>query len=88
MFLGEILCFVAYWVYFRKNGDPLDPERQSPHVPVEDAQQYSRWIFALPATLDFTASCMQGVGLILTFASTFQMLRGSVVIFTRYGHKP
>jgi len=39
-------------------------------------------IFCLPAMLDMTATSMMYVGLNLTFASVFQMLRGAVVIFT------
>jgi drug/metabolite transporter (DMT)-like permease len=46
------------------------------------AQRYSPWIFAIPACLDLLASTLMAFGLMLTYASTFQMLRGSVVFFT------
>lgn len=36
----------------------------------------------LPALCDMTASSMMNIGLLMTSASVYQMLRGSVIIFT------
>jgi len=41
-----------------------------------------QWIFLLPASLDLLGTTIAGVGLIYTYASVWQMLRGSIVIFT------
>jgi drug/metabolite transporter (DMT)-like permease len=43
---------------------------------------YNPIIFLLPALCDMTASSLMFVGLLLTHASVYQMLRGSLVIFT------
>jgi len=45
-------------------------------------KKWSPWIFLFPACCDMTATSLMYVGLNLTYASVFQMLRGSVVIFT------
>jgi drug/metabolite transporter (DMT)-like permease len=85
MFIGEALCFFAYWTCFHKPADkaPLTNIESSDAIVVPDvAPAYSVWIFALPAALDFLASTIMGFGLILTYSSTFQMLRGSLVLFT------
>jgi drug/metabolite transporter (DMT)-like permease len=39
-------------------------------------------IFLLPACCDMTGTSLMYVGLNLTHASVFQMLRGSVILFT------
>ena len=39
-------------------------------------------IFALPALCDMLGTCTMYAGLTMTHASVFQMLRGSVVVFT------
>ena len=46
------------------------------------AQSWSPVIFLLPACCDMTGTSLMYVGLNLTHASVFQMLRGSVVLFT------
>ena len=38
--------------------------------------------FALPATCDLLGVCLMNIGLTMTHASVFQMLRGCVVVFT------
>ena len=39
-------------------------------------------VFLPPALCDMTATSVQYIGLTLTYASSFQMLRGAVIIFT------
>eukprot|EP00164_Ancoracysta_twista_P005136 GFYU01007002.1.p1 GENE.GFYU01007002.1~~GFYU01007002.1.p1 ORF type:complete len:401 (-),score=118.10 GFYU01007002.1:293-1495(-) len=76
MFLGEFLCFVAFkyavWNVKRTGGD-LTPLQAKPFNPI---------IFLLPACCDMTGTSLMYLGLTMTYASVFQMLRGSVVIFT------
>ena len=45
-------------------------------------------IFLPPALCDMTATSVQYIGLTLTYASSFQMLRGAVIIFTGALGKP
>lgn len=49
---------------------------------VDTAKPFSPSIFILPACCDMSGTSMMYLGLTMTEASVFQMLRGSVVIFT------
>ena len=51
--------------------------KESPKEPMK----YSPFILLFPALCDVTATCLMYVGLTLTSASSFQMLRGSIMIF-------
>lgn len=74
MFLGEFLCLIAFHaLIFRAK---IKGEE------VVLAKPFNRFVLLLPALCDMTATSLMYVGLSLTDASIFQMLRGSVVIFT------
>ena len=78
MFLGETLCFLTFHVlvfWKSKSGGELilGEDTSLPHHPL---------IFLIPAIADFAASTLSNVGLNLTTASVYQMLRGSTVLFT------
>ena len=76
MFLGELSCLVAFHslVLYRKcRRDPMDV----------GPQKFSPFIF-LPASLcDMCGTSIMYIGLNLTFASSFQMLRGTVGLSTK-----
>ena len=75
MFIGEFTCLLVYTflsMRARSQGDDSFP-RAKPH---------SKLIFLLPAMCDMTATSVMYLGLSLTSSSVFQMLRGSVVVFT------
>ena len=69
MFLGEILCGVVY-VALRcaRKGEPMP--------------YFNPLYLAVAGMCDMTATSMMYVGLTMTYASTFQILRGVVVVFT------
>jgi len=69
MFLGEIFCLGAYYLSRLR--------RRS-----KSKKRYNASACALPACCDIMATSIMYVGLSLTTASTYQMLRGSVVLFT------
>lgn len=46
------------------------------------SRDYNPWIFFPPAICDLVATSTMYVGLNLTYASSFQMLRGALIIFT------
>jgi hypothetical protein len=48
----------------------------SEHDPILDAPSFNPLIFFPPAICDMTATSIQYIGLTLTYASSFQMLRG------------
>lgn len=75
MFFGELSCMIAFLAL------TWNAERRGKVYEKSDAP-YSPGIFLLPAALDMTGTSLMYVGLIKTYPSVFQMLRGSVVIFT------
>lgn len=81
MFLGEMLCMVAFWIMrWRASRQPA-----SAYPPLTDEnapKKFNPLVFLPPALCDMTATSVQYIGLTLTYASSFQMLRGAVIIFT------
>ncbi|XP_018015720.1 solute carrier family 35 member F6 isoform X2 [Hyalella azteca] len=82
MFLGELSCMAAFYIMRcvarsrrrrRNNAELSLPEEQTNFPPL---------IFYVPAFCDMVATSTMYVGLTLTYASSFQMLRGSVIVFT------
>ena len=73
MMLGEMLCMLAYIIYinFFTKDEPTDKDAPKPNM----------FLFLPPALCDVIATSMMYVGLNLTSASQFQMLRGSIMIF-------
>ena len=82
MFLGEMMCMLAFfairWSRKRKLENPEDAEND----PMTRKRNFSPLVFWPPALCDMTATSIQYIGLTLTYASSFQMLRGAVIIFT------
>ena len=81
MFVGEFSCFLVYFgarFLARLRGLPADPRSWT----TAPRPQFNWFLFLLPACLDMTGTSMMYVGLLMTYASDFQMLRGSVVLFT------
>ncbi|XP_033642637.1 solute carrier family 35 member F6-like [Asterias rubens] len=75
MFLGELSCLVAFKMLFfyhkyRKTDKDFGPQKFNP------------LILLPPAMCDMCATSLMYIGLAFTYASSFQMLRGAVVIFT------
>lgn len=78
MFLGELSCLLVFYISvtrLRAKGE-LKPEEDPRNA------TWSPTIFMLPACCDMTGTSLMYLGLTMTSASVFQMLRGSVVIFT------
>jgi drug/metabolite transporter (DMT)-like permease len=74
MFLGEFMCLIVFHILLLRS--------KSTGKEMELAKPFNRFVLLLPALCDMTATSLMYVGLSLTDASIFQMLRGSVVIFT------
>ena len=68
MFIGEMLCLIAYYV--------IKPEPDSDLPPINVLY------LAIPATLDFCGSTIMSFSLTMMAASVYQMTRGSIMIFT------
>jgi len=84
MFVGELTCLAAFYIRLAQlrgkkdeDGEDVLDEAEKP-----ENQKWSPTIFMIPAACDMTGTSLMYVGLTMTSASIFQMLRGSVVIFT------
>ncbi|KAF1376761.1 hypothetical protein PFLUV_G00214810 [Perca fluviatilis] len=75
MFLGEFSCIAAFYML-------LCYDRRRPEPKVNPGQSFNPLLFFPPAMCDMTATSIMYVALNMTSASSFQMLRGAVIIFT------
>lgn len=76
MFLGEMMCIFAFkaWFFYRSCSQK-DMTTFGP-------QKFVPFVWAIPAMCDLLGTSTMYVGLTWTFAASFQMLRGSVIVFT------
>ncbi|XP_003378025.1 hypothetical protein Tsp_02190 [Trichinella spiralis] len=85
MFVGEFACLPAFFLIehcWKRTKFSRSFEVTSDNDKLVDRQKFNFLIF-LPATLcDMTATSIMYIGLTMTNASSFQMLRGATVIFT------
>uniref|UniRef100_A0A915PT77 EamA domain-containing protein n=1 Tax=Setaria digitata TaxID=48799 RepID=A0A915PT77_9BILA len=92
MFIGELFCLFAYVISncIRNHRDQMasvnNGERSgsgiSTHISEQNFLKFNPWLFVAPALCDVLATSIMYIGLNLTQASSFQMLRGAVIIFT------
>ncbi|XP_076611622.1 solute carrier family 35 member F6 [Chaetodon auriga] len=75
MFLGELSCLAVFYIL-------LCHDRRSPQPKMNPGQSFNPLLFFPPAMCDMTATSIMYVALNMTSASSFQMLRGAVIIFT------
>ena len=76
MFMGEALCFVAFKVWY------LWRQFTKQDMCIFGDQKFNPIVWAIPAICDLFGTSIMYVGLTWTYAASFQMLRGSVIIFT------
>ncbi|XP_014277436.1 solute carrier family 35 member F6 [Halyomorpha halys] len=80
MFFGEFLCLLCfkaiyYWLKRKQDGS------EDVHDLVKGNRNFNPFIFLPPAMCDMIGTSLMYVGLNFTFASSFQMLRGAVIVF-------
>lgn len=75
MFLGELSCLVVFHIL-------LCVDRRAPEPKMNTGQSFNPLLFLPPALCDMTATSIMYVALNMTSASSFQMLRGAVIVFT------
>jgi drug/metabolite transporter (DMT)-like permease len=77
MFIGEVTVFLGVWYESRVS---------RPYVPVESTDEprpiLPAYYLAIPASLDVLGSGLSGVSMLFISASVWQMLRGSMIIYT------
>lgn len=71
-----MVCYFAFkiWYYSRKC--------RSKDMGIFGPQKFNPLVWAIPASCDLLGTSTMYVGLTWTYAASFQMLRGSVIIFT------
>lgn len=90
MFIGELLCLVAYGV---KELFKWRQRRRELVLMVDTAEEYKQgsiptkrkinpFLLAIPASFDIIASTMMNIALTMVAASVYQMLRGMKVLVT------
>ncbi|XP_061560974.1 solute carrier family 35 member F6 [Phycodurus eques] len=75
MFLGEFSCLGVFYIL-------LCHDRRRPVPNMNPGQSFNPLLFFPPAMCDMLATSTMYVALNMTSASSFQMLRGAVIIFT------
>ncbi|XP_020622439.1 solute carrier family 35 member F6-like isoform X1 [Orbicella faveolata] len=93
MFIGETMCLIGLYFHRRRERQKLRQnlmsvtrgESNSTDEPSAELSQQPRvfqWIFAFPTICDLFGTTLGGIGLLYVNASVWQMLRGSIIIFT------
>lgn len=89
MFSGELLCLMAYAVYQRQSARRVSAREAGQGLVLQEEEGVASaagWrancLFAIPAICDMVGTGTMYAGLCLSYASVFQMLRGSTVAFT------
>ncbi|KAI4455094.1 hypothetical protein MML48_9g00003639 [Holotrichia oblita] len=80
MFFGEILCLVMFNVLYKIYSRRADGSEDA-NIFTKGNRSFNRFLLFIPAMCDMTATSLMYIGLNLTYAASFQMLRGSVIIF-------
>lgn len=80
MFVGEMFCFIFFYstLYYYKKKE----KDESTNPITKGSRKFNPLLITVPAIFDMTATAFNQTGLILTYASSYQIFRSSVVIFT------
>ncbi|KAF2897995.1 hypothetical protein ILUMI_08179 [Ignelater luminosus] len=80
MFLGECLCFIMFKLLYKIFSRRADGS-EDVHELTKGNRNFSPFKLLIPAMCDMTATSLMYIGLNLTYASSFQMFRGAVIVF-------
>ncbi|NXR27920.1 S35F6 protein, partial [Cinclus mexicanus] len=79
MFLGEFSCLPVFYLLLLRDRRRADPTQ----IPIPTpSRPFKSLLFLPPALCDMAGTSIMYVALNMTSASSFQMLRGSLIIFT------
>ncbi|XP_043281277.1 solute carrier family 35 member F6 [Venturia canescens] len=81
MFLGEMLCLLVFKIAFAYINRSVDRSVDD-HSLTKGSRTFNPMLLLIPACCDMIGTSVMYVGLNLTYPSSFQMLRGSVIVFT------
>ncbi|XP_057656732.1 solute carrier family 35 member F6 [Diorhabda carinulata] len=80
MFIGELTCLLAFKIlykYYSRRADGTEDVNEL----TKGNRNFNPLILFIPAMCDMTATSIMYIGLNLTYVSSFQMFRGSVIVF-------
>ncbi|XP_055706840.1 solute carrier family 35 member F6 isoform X2 [Phlebotomus papatasi] len=80
MFIGEMLCLLAFKMLYYNLKRRRDGSEDT-HELTRGNREFNPFILFIPAMCDMIATSIMYIGLNLTYPSSFQMFRGSVIIF-------
>ncbi|KAJ0183676.1 hypothetical protein K1T71_000099 [Dendrolimus kikuchii] len=75
MFLGEMLCLLVFKIIFFMN------RHTGEHALINGSQNFNPFILMPAAMFDLVGTSIMYIGLNMTYVSSFQMFRGSIIIF-------
>jgi Nucleotide-sugar transporter. len=81
MFLGESFCLVAYRIYLKSQNTRVSVKKEL--LMDKTGKLYNKlgnFIFLIPAFFDLVASTLTFIGLVLSAASVYQMMRGFIIV--------
>jgi len=81
MFFGEFTCLLFFKMMWLIHSKRNTPESDLPEM-LKGNRDFNPFIFFAPAMCDMLGTSVMYIGLNLTNASSFQMFRGAVIIFT------
>ncbi|CAG9138668.1 unnamed protein product, partial [Plutella xylostella] len=76
MFLGEMLCLLTFKILVWINRN-----RETGHALTNGNQNFNPFLLLPAAMFDLIGTSIMYIGLTLTYASSFQMFRGSIIVF-------
>ncbi len=76
MFMGEMACLFAFKIWY------YSVKFSKKDISTFGPQKFSPFVWAIPAMCDLLGTSTMYLALTWTYAASFQMLRGSVIIFT------
>ena len=83
MFLGELLCLLFYFINEKYTKIGITSELLTNRgVETKEKKEPKIWLFIVPAFLDLLTSTLGNIGLTFLNTSVYQMLRGSIIVFS------
>ncbi|KAH3767125.1 solute carrier family 35 member F6 [Pelomyxa schiedti] len=80
MFTGEFLCLIG--IVIQRHQQRVKQLTETPLVHFKHKDRIFQLILIIPTLLDLLGTSLGGIGLVYVSASVWQMLRGSIIIFT------
>ena len=81
MFLGETFCLAFFYMFQRKSSSRLkDVQTDESSLTQSLYSKIGNYIFCIPAFFDLLASTLTSIGLVLSAASVYEMLRCFLIV--------